>query len=279
MRVLHIGMPKTGSTALQEAIAQLGLLANENSDGTGKDPEWGIEAAGFRMNREKHERITPNIAALPEAMVVSDEDLCLADRAQAKAISAALFPAFILLITRPLADLAESWWAEMVKHGETRTLEAWMQDVVFDDPRRNVEARRVRCDYAAHAWQPTTIREYDLDLLPWFNKSFMRGYPFADNTFSNTSLSPEATEVVRRWQAVTNGTHEEVQYVVSCVAKIDEPTTRLLDQRTRAQLMRYDQEIGYAITDGGIAQLAPIPIATRHLDETRIKELLTAVEN
>ena len=272
MRVLHVGMPKTGSTALQEALAKSGLLAN--SDGFRKNRTWGALAAGYEMERARHVPVPPVVMPLPEAPVLSDEDLCLADFTDASSVTTMFAPHFILVVNRAIADLAESWWAEQVKHGETRPLDVWMERVVFADPRDSVESRRVRTDFACHVWTPDVVYEYDMDLLPWFSLKFLRSQRLP-SVKANLSLTPEATEALRRWQAVMDAPHADVQEKVSILLqRQDGPASRLLSAETRAELMRTDAEIRHAIRDSGIAQLKPVKITLRPLNMALVDELM-----
>lgn len=274
--ILHIGMPKTGSTALQVALARDGLLAN--TDGKGKRRNWGRNVAGFAMDADRHVAINASIEEIPDNIVVSDEDLCLAEAKCANALLATIPDALIVVVNRPFNELAESWWAEQVKHGETRPFPLWFNEVAVADPRESVEARRVRIDYACHSWSPNIVMDYSRNLLDDFARRFLRGHRFSDIPHANSSLSMEATEALRIWQLRNNASWMELQNIVGRLLWLDRKSNRGMSLITRVNLLRYDNEIRYAINDGGIAQLKEQQIVLRQLDTEFIEKLIREIE-
>ena len=269
-----MGMPKSGSTALQLALAKDGLLANE-ADGY-RRISWGMDVAGFHMKHHAYERVTPLVGDVPHGQVISDENLTIAEHRESLRLLAAFDPDVVLLVVRDFPDLVESWWAMLVRHGETRDLASWCADVLFADPYECVDSRRVRADYVAQVWQPNVVIPYRRDLLEWFANNFLNGHNFSYAGVANKSLSAEATEALRRWQIRHNVSHDLLQVAAKRLPKIDAP--KLMSVTSSEVLMRYDSDVREAIGNLWVAKLPPVQITTRNLDEDQINVFLREIE-
>lgn len=275
-RSLHIGMPKTGSTAIQHALHADLLLANAGN--VGKRRGWGALACGFSMNGARHERVEPWRHPITEAPVISDEDFCLADPDTALMLLRHWRPQRVTLVTRRFDHMVVSWWAEQVKHGETRPFPTWMDEVGWVAPQTLPDARRVRMDYVANVWQPNIVREYSDTVVADFYSDNNLGTPPPPQK-ANASLSHEATEALRRWQQRAHADHSTVQAAAKALA---DPAQRshasLIDQETRQRLLWQDAQIRDAMKRRTIAHLRPMRLSLRTLDEREIARCLSILE-
>jgi hypothetical protein len=138
--VLHIGFPKTGTTALQEALqarrTELAALGVDYpGDGLAHHYELaaviGLEAlAGIADGHERWEAFVTHVTRNADTVLVSNEGLIMADDDAARRVVAGLGAERIRvhITLRPLAHLVASLWQERLKTGETSTLDEWSQD-------------------------------------------------------------------------------------------------------------------------------------------------------
>jgi hypothetical protein len=267
MTILHVGMPKTGSTSLQKALAEKQLLTNCNETQDGKDQTWALRAIGIEMDLQNHQEIEPLTAEKIDRGFVSDEDFCLASPELASQFRNALQPKTTVLITRGFADLCESSWREMVKHGETRTFLEWMHEVAFADPSTSVYSRRVRSDFCAFAWKANLVKVYDKNILSWFNEIFFSNVTLTVDTHVNNSLSPEATETLRRLNNLLGFSHSELEECVDLLLDVDRSADRLFTSNSCVELSAIDAEINSAITLSEVVNIKSAEIEVRDFDE------------
>lgn len=274
MRVLHVGMPKTGTTSLQRALARAGLLGN--ADGDGRDWWWGLRVTGFSWNDDGLYRTEPDVT-IPDGAVLSDESLCLADTPEMLSLVTAYNPDSILLTTRPFSVLCEARWGEAVKHGEKRSLPEWMAEVGFADPRACWETRMVRPDYTATVWQVDEVCACPGDLVAWFSERYGVSVP-SDRYRDNTRLSPEASEALREWSKRTHADYDTLLAASNTLAAVDEPAARLMSHESVNALRVYDAMVDAAVRDRYLEELHPMNITVRPVNTARVDALLATLE-
>ncbi|WP_062206362.1 hypothetical protein [Demequina salsinemoris] len=139
--LLHIGAPKTATSALQSALTNaneqlldLGVrvpLGQGNHNQLVRHLAYGkAEADGFALVRRMHEEFEQD----SRLRVVSSELCSQMTIKKGRAVYDSLpGPVHVVLTLRNFADLLPSQWQQRVKLGETRTLDEWL-DEVLDDP-------------------------------------------------------------------------------------------------------------------------------------------------
>jgi hypothetical protein len=165
--VLHIGVHKTGTTALQEALdAARTSLPTHGVSYPGVTVSHLYAATSVVAGRQgwergqriigihRWERIVEEVHAAPATAVLSSEAFCEADDATARRIVDDLLPhrARIVIGLRPLDQLLPSTWQQMVKSGLATPYAEWLRTIVDwsgDEPapvfwRRNDHARLVQ---------------------------------------------------------------------------------------------------------------------------------------
>lgn len=154
--LLHIGPHKTGSTAVQVSMnAARARLAEHGVHYSGgaarpKHAGWAIglmgRPAGSEVPPIHHwEALVDEVASATAARVcVSNEDFGRADEAQRRRIVADLGGArpHVVAVARRLDRYLPSQWQERVKAGETRSYDAWLQDVLAPVPTESSWDRR-----------------------------------------------------------------------------------------------------------------------------------------
>jgi hypothetical protein len=145
--LLHIGSPKAGSTALQNAMnGQRALLAEHGAHYAGQG--YRPAAAGWAVLGKKAPAGHPQAAMkeweklvaecrdhADERVCLSNEDLSRADDASAERIVCELGPdrVHLLYVVRPLDGLLPSTWQERIKARVTSTYDEWLR-VVLGEP-------------------------------------------------------------------------------------------------------------------------------------------------
>ena len=133
---LHIGLPKTGTTYLQDVLwSQRDVLADEGvlMPGAGhREHLWAALEVMGRPVRKRHRdapgawsRLVEEVRAHPGPAVISHEFLCGASVQQAAAAIADLTPAkvHVVVTARHALGMLTAGWQESVKNGGRKTLE------------------------------------------------------------------------------------------------------------------------------------------------------------
>ncbi len=159
--VLHVGLPKTGTSFLQDVLEQNAApLAEQgvrlpDATGqqlfsavlalTGRSRSWGRSPeAGMRA----WHRIVRDVQGRPGTVVISSETLCLATEEQVRRIKSDLSPADIevVLTVRDPARQLPAEWQEGVKHGRHGSYDAFLRAVLADE--EGLTASRARRRHA-----------------------------------------------------------------------------------------------------------------------------------
>ena len=151
--LLHIGVHKTGTTALQAALADARAdLAEHGVRYPGQAPAhhsaalaaigkpWGWRGRGAKVRDITHfETLVAEARQWPGRTIVSSEHFCEADDAAA----ARIVDAFgrerlhVVVTVRSLARLLPSSWQQYLKYGLTWNYEDWLRNILDD----SVEAK------------------------------------------------------------------------------------------------------------------------------------------
>ncbi|WP_408897872.1 hypothetical protein ACJ5H2_01910 [Nocardioides sp. R1-1] len=170
-KVLHIGMPKTGTTAVQHALwrAREQLAAHGVHNVSRGPHERDVALTAVGSAREHHQPRPERWAALAadfrtstaRRTVWSSEALSLASAERVAHLRAELGPAYVVTTLRALAPQLASRWQQGVRRGATVPLDDWLHDRLGDpgeepdferphvrgDAVRRSDPRRV-----VHAW-------------------------------------------------------------------------------------------------------------------------------
>jgi hypothetical protein len=147
--LLHVGVHKTGTTAIQTALADAREdLATQNVRYPGKlqaqhraalallGRPWGWNnRGGGVMDREHFDRLAKRTTAAPGRVVISSEFFCEASAEQAQEAVTALGeagarPVHVVVTLRNLEKLLPSSWQQYLKYGLTTSYDAWLTDVL-----------------------------------------------------------------------------------------------------------------------------------------------------
>jgi hypothetical protein len=147
--LLHVGVHKTGTTAIQTALADAREdLATQNVRYPGKlqaqhraalallGRPWGWNnRGGGVMDREHFDRLAKRTTAAPGRVVISSEFFCEASAEQAQEAVTALGeagarPVHVVVTLRNLGQLLPSSWQQYLKYGLTTSYDAWLTDVL-----------------------------------------------------------------------------------------------------------------------------------------------------
>jgi hypothetical protein len=147
--LLHVGVHKTGTTAIQAALADAREdLATQNVRYPGKlqaqhraalallGRPWGWNnRGGGVMDREHFDRLVKRTTAAPGRVVISSEFFCEASAEQAREAVTALGdsgarPVHVVVTLRNLGKLLPSSWQQYLKYGLTTSYDAWLTDVL-----------------------------------------------------------------------------------------------------------------------------------------------------
>jgi hypothetical protein len=147
--LLHVGVHKTGTTAIQAALADAREdLAAHNVRYPGKlqaqhraalallGRPWGWNnRGGGVMDREHFDRLAKRTGKAPGRVVISSEFFCEASPEQASEAVVALGnpakrPVHVVVTLRNLGKLLPSSWQQYLKYGMTTSYEPWLKDVL-----------------------------------------------------------------------------------------------------------------------------------------------------
>lgn len=147
--LLHVGVHKTGTTAIQAALADARAdLAAHNVRYPGKlqaqhraalallGRPWGWNnRGGGVMDREHFDRLVKRTGKAPGRVVISSEFFCEASSEQASEAVVALGnpakrPVHVVVTLRNLGKLLPSSWQQYLKYGMTTSYEPWLKDVL-----------------------------------------------------------------------------------------------------------------------------------------------------
>tara|TARA_B110000495_G_scaffold201969_1_gene220727 strand:+ start:1097 stop:2236 length:1140 start_codon:yes stop_codon:yes gene_type:complete len=147
--LLHVGVHKTGTTAIQAALADSRReLASRDVRYPGKlqaqhraalallGRPWGWNnRGGGVMDREHFDRLVRRTRKAPGRVVISSEFFCEASSDQADEVVSALGrsgarPVHVVITLRNLGKLLPSSWQQYLKYGMTTSYEAWLTGVL-----------------------------------------------------------------------------------------------------------------------------------------------------
>jgi hypothetical protein len=168
-RLLHIGLPKTGTTALQNAAAERRPeLLRQGVRYPGRSPNHRVAVSGLMGRRwgwSGPESSTPSIKPWRQLLAeieadpgrrcwIGHEFVSESDDATAARFGAELGPSLQVVITlRSFGSLLTSSWQQFLKTGTSHPFEHWLRRVLADPPdqkvtptfhRRNDQAGLVR---------------------------------------------------------------------------------------------------------------------------------------
>lgn len=143
--LLHIGVHKTGTTAIQaaladarEELAECGvrypgkLQAQHRAALAVLGRPWGWNnKGGAVLDREHFDRLCARVAEHPGRVVISSEFFCEAQEDVARDVVAGLGGqrVHVVVTLRNLGRLLPSSWQQYLKYGLTTDYETWLQDV------------------------------------------------------------------------------------------------------------------------------------------------------
>lgn len=149
-RLLHIGLAKTGTTALQSTAAthRDGLLEHgvlypgrhlnhRSAVSALMGRRWGWQGLGASVPPMKHwDRLLAEVEAETERRIwISHEFVSESDDATAQRFADALGQRLHIVITlRPFASILASSWQQYLKGGTRHTFEHWLRRVLADPP-------------------------------------------------------------------------------------------------------------------------------------------------
>ncbi|WP_344102040.1 hypothetical protein [Myceligenerans crystallogenes] len=149
-RLLHIGLPKTGSTALQHAAMTQRLRLREEGvvyPGKAENHHRGLSwLAGLKVDYLKDpvprapwwRALDRELGRFPgHRALLSFEMTCTTDAAGAAATVDAVGaqgdrPVHVVLVMRNLGGFVPSYWQESLKRGKTRTLDEYLRRALAD---------------------------------------------------------------------------------------------------------------------------------------------------
>lgn len=146
--LLHIGVHKTGTTAIQAALADARVeLESHQVRYPGKlqaqhraalavlGRPWGWNARGGGvLDREHFDRLAKRTQSAPGRVVISSEFFCEAPEETAREVIRDLRgkdnrPVHVVVTLRNLGKLLPSSWQQYLKYGLTTPYDAWLEDV------------------------------------------------------------------------------------------------------------------------------------------------------
>lgn len=227
--LLHIGVHKTGTTALQDALASERTDLAEHGvlyPGPRAAAHWpALAVTSGTKPIAQWDRLVGDVAAWPGRVVISSEGFCVANDATAQRIVSELAgdeqrPVHILLGVRPLSELLASSWQQSLKSGITRPFRKWLE-LVLAHPEDPSQAFWARNDFGrqverwsglvgvermtvvvADVRQPTALAETVEQLLDVPAGLVSRALPEGR---SNRSFTAPEAELVRRVNQALEG--------------------------------------------------------------------------
>lgn len=147
--LLHVGVHKTGTTAIQAALADAradlaahnvrypGKLAAQHRAALallGRPWGWNNKGGGV-MDRKHFDRLAQRTVKAPGRVVISSEFFCEASSEQAQEAVTALGdsgarPVRVVVTLRNVGKLLPSSWQQYLKYGMTTSYDAWLTDVL-----------------------------------------------------------------------------------------------------------------------------------------------------
>lgn len=153
-RLLHIGLPKTGTTALQstaqarrEALLELGVrypgggLNHREAVSALMKRRWGWIGPGAAVPPMRHwDRLIREIGGDTTSRVwISHEFASESDDESAARFVEALGERIHVVVTlRPFGAMLTSSWQQYLKGGTSHTFEYWLRSVLAEPPKRTV---------------------------------------------------------------------------------------------------------------------------------------------
>ncbi len=147
--LLHVGVHKTGTTAIQAALADARpelkaagvtypgkLQAQHRAALAVLGRPWGWnQRGGAVMDRRHFDRLARRVGSHGQRVVVSSEFFCEADEATAAAVARDLGGDRVRVVVtlRNLGKLLPSSWQQYLKYGLTTPYVKWLKDV-FEEP-------------------------------------------------------------------------------------------------------------------------------------------------
>ena len=149
-RLLHIGLPKTGTTALQstaqakrDQLRELGVrypgggMNHREAVSSLMGRRWGWIGPGAKVPPMRHwDRLMREVEADEESRIwISHEFASESDDATAQKFADALGPQLHVAITlRPFSAILASSWQQYLKGGTVHTFEHWLSRVLDEEP-------------------------------------------------------------------------------------------------------------------------------------------------
>ena len=147
--LLHIGVHKTGTTAIQAAFADARpelqsldvvypgkLQAQHRAALAVLQRHWGWNTRGGAVLDQAHfDKLAKRVKRTRGRVVISSEFFCEADEHKAQLVTEALDPdrLHVVVTLRNLGRLLPSSWQQYLKYGLTTPYEAWLTDI-FKEP-------------------------------------------------------------------------------------------------------------------------------------------------
>ncbi len=231
-RLLHIGLPKTGTTALQNAAAERRPeLLRQGVRYPGRYPNHRVAVSGLMGRRwgwAGPESSTPSLQPWRELLTeievdpdrrswIGHEFISESDDATAARFGSELGPSMQVVITlRSFGSLLASSWQQFLKTGTSHPFEHWLRRVLATPPdqkvtptfhRRNDQAELVRRWAGVAGPDHVTVIVVDKDrpkALPTAFEDLLGLQPGtlavdrSDGLIANRSMSAIETELLRR---------------------------------------------------------------------------------